>query len=187
MTQYESQEPTIGCMFPKPRRKSSRGKWAKSIKMVDGKPTIVPDHNSVMETVHSELTAKRIKFLHIPDVLYRLIAPPIPNKRTGTFDPLSFALEEAVGKGVALGIKREIAEAIKGWPDTVAVVPLSRGICLALLEDIKTGTGKLNAAQRRMKRDAGMVESHSTSESMEHITEFLALADRIRKEIFESS
>ena len=181
---YETPAPDYPGHLPKLRRtKRKSGGLKASRKLAEktepGVSAVHLNHNETLDLCHAELERRQLQFLHIPDAVYQMISPPIPNKLTGDMNPLSFALENTIGRDTALAIKKEVAAHIKGAPDTIVFVPIGPGVSVALVDDVKTGAGRLNAAQRRW----GNIETSGTVDQftakLEKFLTFAAAAQQL--------
>jgi len=175
MKNYEHQKPTPGCLLPKPKRvrRSKGGGWrrAKVVTDKDGKVTIGPAHDDILNACIDIAESMGYYWKHVPNTLYRLIGMPKPGK-DGEYDPLAFALQNALGQGAALAIKRELSMAYKGVVDLCIIAPIGNGINLTLEGDVKRGSDRLNAAQRRYAKSVSIREWRSVDAFIEDIRRF---------------
>jgi len=183
MKNYEQKPPTTSCPFPKPARvkRLKKGAWrrAKVSKRKDGKLSIEPAHDDILNACIDAAEAMGYHWKHVPNTLYRLIAMPRQN-REGGYDPLAFALQNALGQGPAMAIKAELAMAYKGVVDLCVVASIGNGLNLTLEGDIKRGPDKLNAAQRRYSKEVSIREWRSVDEFMLSLREFHESVGRVR-------
>jgi len=144
---YDNGVPQFKGHIPKPvRRKSRPGGWrrAKVVVDKDGKITIQPRHDDVLNACIDIVEAHGLKYMHIPNELYQLCAIGDPFKP----NQLSFCFERQLGINQALHLKKILMDAFKGVIDLIVWYPIGEGFNACLQGDIKVGKDKLNHAQK---------------------------------------
>jgi hypothetical protein len=185
MKKYEQPKPSSFVAFPKPiRLKKSPTKIRREAAETDceGNAVAIPDHNDLLskcvELIQSE---PGMDYLHIPDLIYRLIQFYNPD------DKLSIAIDRAMGTAQGLKIKQEIAEAFKNKPDLIVYYPIGNGFSLTYQGDVKTGGGKLSQGQRRWGRKTSVCEIRDIDKFNTALGALRVYGDALRKIIFPES
>lgn len=110
----------------------------------------------LQEQVNNYLEIKGLKYLRLPDALFRALFPN-PN--------------------IQPWVKHQIKLAIAGWPDNIVMVPLYNMYCLTLLLECKTDIGQLTGLQKERSKELPFKVVRTFDEAKKEIDTFVKCAE----------
>jgi len=121
------------------------------------KPFVYMKEDVLQLQANDYLELKRIRYIRIPDTIWRWIA---------------YKATEAV--------KIWFRKIFGGIPDNICILPINKNYNLCLALELKTAAGQLHGKQKHWSKDLSVQISRSPEDTMRIIDKFIAEAERMK-------